>query len=100
MFVPRVRRGDRGHADVLSAHPRASVRIRNHTVPSAARATRGLCKARWSVRGRALAGTARAVEDGGAQFLPFPLLQWLILEQPNGKRLFVRPSTVKYYEEL
>ena len=39
-------------------------------------------------------------EDGNAAYLPFPLQHWLVLEQPGGKRVFVRPSTVKYYEEL
>lgn len=39
-------------------------------------------------------------EDGGAQYLPFPLQHWLVVEKADGKRLFVRPATVKYYEEL
>jgi hypothetical protein len=39
-------------------------------------------------------------EDGAAPFLSFPLQHWLVLEQPSGKRVFVRPNTVKYYEEL
>jgi hypothetical protein len=39
-------------------------------------------------------------QDKLAQYLPFPLQNWLVLEKPDGKRLFVRPNTVKYYEEL
>jgi hypothetical protein len=44
-------------------------------------------------------GVSRS-EDGNAQYLPFPLQNWLVLEQVGGKRLFVGPSTVKYYEEV
>ena len=39
-------------------------------------------------------------EDERAQYLPFPLQHWLVLEKSDGKRLFVRPNSVKYYEEL
>ncbi len=31
--------------------------------------------------------------------LPFPLAQWLILETEDGRRVFVKPHTVRLYEE-
>jgi hypothetical protein len=39
-------------------------------------------------------------EDKLAQFLPFTLQHWLVLQKADGKRLFIRPTAVKYYEEL
>jgi hypothetical protein len=31
--------------------------------------------------------------------LPFPLCQWLIVEKPNGKRAYLKPESVRYYED-
>jgi hypothetical protein len=31
--------------------------------------------------------------------LPFPLCQWLILEKANGKRAYIKPMSVRYYED-
>ena len=39
------------------------------------------------------------VDDPRAQHLPFPLQHWVVLEKSDGKRLFVKPHTIKYYEE-
>jgi hypothetical protein len=33
-------------------------------------------------------------------YLPFPLQRWVILLRPNGKRLFLKPQAIRYYEEL
>lgn len=32
-------------------------------------------------------------------YLPFPLCQWLIVEKLDGKRAYVKPHTVRYYED-
>jgi hypothetical protein len=32
-------------------------------------------------------------------YLPFHLCQWLIVEKENGKRAYLKPDTVKYYED-
>ncbi len=32
-------------------------------------------------------------------YLPLPLCQWLIVEKENGKRAFLKPGTVRFYEE-
>jgi hypothetical protein len=34
------------------------------------------------------------------RFVEFPLESWLVLEQPNGKRIFTKPTAVRYFEEL
>ena len=39
-------------------------------------------------------------EDSLNRYLPYPLQHWLVLEVKDKKRLFIRPNTVKYYEEL
>ena len=31
--------------------------------------------------------------------LPFPLCQWLIVEKPDGKRAYLKPESVRYYED-
>jgi len=38
--------------------------------------------------------------DRGADYLPFPLQHWLVLAKPDGKRVFVKPNAVRFYEEL
>ena len=38
--------------------------------------------------------------ESGPQYPPFPLRQWLVLSKPDGKRIFVKPSAVRFYEEL
>lgn len=37
--------------------------------------------------------------DPNNQYLPFPLCQWLILEKPDGKRIYVKPTAIRYYED-
>ena len=32
--------------------------------------------------------------------LPFPLQRWVILQRPSGKRTFVKPESIRYYEEM
>jgi len=31
--------------------------------------------------------------------LPFPLCQWLIVEKDNGNRAYIKPMSVRYYED-
>ena len=33
-------------------------------------------------------------------YADFPLESWLVLERADGKRVFVKPRTVRYFEEL
>lgn len=33
-------------------------------------------------------------------YLPFPLGPWLVVEKGNGKRTYVKPHSVRYYEEV
>jgi hypothetical protein len=33
-------------------------------------------------------------------YLPFPLCQWLIVEKPNGKRAYLKPDSIRYYEDV
>ena len=33
-------------------------------------------------------------------FLPFPLNQWLIVEKENGKRAYLKPESVRFYEDV
>jgi hypothetical protein len=44
-------------------------------------------------------GISRSFDKSNV-FLPFPLQRWLILERPGGKRLFVKPESVRFYEEI
>jgi hypothetical protein len=37
--------------------------------------------------------------DHNNPYLPFPLCQWLIVEKEDGKRAYLKPDTVKYYED-
>ena len=32
--------------------------------------------------------------------LPFPLCQWLIVEKQNGKRAYLKPESIRYYEDV
>jgi hypothetical protein len=34
------------------------------------------------------------------QFVNFPLESWLVLERADGKRVFIKPAAVRYFEEL
>ena len=34
------------------------------------------------------------------QFAEFPLQSWLVLERTDGKRIFVKPASVRYFEEI
>jgi hypothetical protein len=38
--------------------------------------------------------------DGAPDFLPFPLQNWVVLEKPDGKRIFIKSSAIRMYEEL
>jgi len=38
--------------------------------------------------------------DHSNPYLPFPLCQWLIVEKANGKRAYLKPETVRYYEDV
>ncbi|MBV9127027.1 MAG: hypothetical protein JO117_02955 [Verrucomicrobia bacterium] len=31
--------------------------------------------------------------------LPFPLTSWVILEQKSGQRLYIKPESIRYYED-
>jgi hypothetical protein len=31
--------------------------------------------------------------------LPFPLCQWIVLEREDGKHLYIKPETIRYYED-
>jgi hypothetical protein len=31
--------------------------------------------------------------------LPFPLCQWIVLQQEDGKRLYIKPESIRYYED-
>ncbi len=37
--------------------------------------------------------------DKNNPYLPFPLCQWMIVEKPDGKRAYLKPETIRYYEE-
>src|ERR1039457_4033056 len=30
---------------------------------------------------------------------PFPLCQWIVLQKESGERIYVRPDSIRYYEE-
>ena len=34
------------------------------------------------------------------QFVGFPLESWLVLERIDGKRVFIKPTAVRFFEEL
>jgi hypothetical protein len=38
--------------------------------------------------------------EGVPDYLPFPLQNWVILEKPDGKRVFIKSSSIRFYEEL
>jgi hypothetical protein len=44
-------------------------------------------------------GLATPYEDKNSPFLPFPLQQWLIVEKENGKKAYIKPESVRYYED-
>jgi len=31
--------------------------------------------------------------------LPFPLTQWVVLQQEDGKQLYIKPESIRYYED-
>lgn len=31
--------------------------------------------------------------------LPFPLCQWIVLEREDGQHLYIKPETIRYYED-
>ena len=37
--------------------------------------------------------------DVSSQFLPFPLCEFVILQRESGERIYVRPDSIRYYEE-
>ncbi len=37
---------------------------------------------------------------GAPDFLPFPLQNWVVLEKPDGKRIFIKSDAIRMYEEL
>ncbi len=41
-----------------------------------------------------------APRAGAPDFLPFPLHNWVVLERPTGKRIFLKANTIRFYEEL
>ena len=40
-------------------------------------------------------------EAFGAKYspLPFPLTQWIVLERESGQRLYIKPESIRYYED-
>ena len=44
-------------------------------------------------------GISKTIDDRNP-YLPFPLEQWLIVEKPNGKRAYLKPESVRYYEDV
>ncbi|MGC9942950.1 MAG: hypothetical protein ABSE48_14050 [Verrucomicrobiota bacterium] len=40
-----------------------------------------------------------APPDVGNRFLPFPLCELVILQRESGERIYVRPDSIRYYEE-
>src|SRR5690242_8258729 len=36
----------------------------------------------------------------GSEYLPFPLHDWVAVELPGGKRSFIKPNTIRMYDEL
>jgi len=43
---------------------------------------------------------AGLTEAPAGQFADFPLESWLVLEHADGKRVFVKPTSVRFFEEL
>jgi hypothetical protein len=41
-----------------------------------------------------------AAREGAPELLPFPLQNWVILEKPDSKRVFVKSNAIRLYEEL
>ena len=37
--------------------------------------------------------------DANEVFLPFPLCQWLIVLKETGRKAYIKPQSVRYYEE-
>ena len=40
-------------------------------------------------------------EPPGQQYspLPFPLCQWIVLQREDGKQLYIKPESIRYYED-
>ena len=36
----------------------------------------------------------------GGEYLPFPLHDWVAVESADGKRSFIKPNTIRMYDEL
>jgi hypothetical protein len=36
--------------------------------------------------------------DGNSDSLPFPLQSWVILEDANGKRSYIKPTSLRFYQ--
>ena len=37
--------------------------------------------------------------DSSNPYLPFPLCEWLVVEKKNGKRAYLKPESIRYYED-
>jgi hypothetical protein len=37
--------------------------------------------------------------DYSHPYLPFPLCQWLVIEKENGRQAYLKPETIRYYED-
>lgn len=48
----------------------------------------------------AFVGISQPSTDGAPDFLPFPLQNWVVLEKPDGKRVFIKSSAIRMYEEV
>jgi hypothetical protein len=37
--------------------------------------------------------------DRGHRSLPFPLCQWIVVERESGQQLYIKPESIRYYED-
>lgn len=44
-------------------------------------------------------GLSVAHSEQGHVYLPFPLSEWLVLERENGKKVYLKPTAIRYYED-
>ncbi len=51
-----------------------------------------------TLRNARFIGISRAPDPNNPS-LPFPLCEWLVVEKDDGKRAYVKPMTVRYYED-
>lgn len=51
-----------------------------------------------TLNGARFLGVSRSFDQGNP-YLPFPLSRWLVVEKADGGRAYLKPESIRYYED-